>query len=91
MKTSDLYLNQTAMVGDLKLRTSLSILIEDATPSQLQALGHMLGERSWSEEEIQQDMGSSAIEYLLDCLENADHARLMEVQRNLSAQGFGVL
>lgn len=90
MKTVDLYFNQTQMVKDFKLRTRLSILVEDASPDQLKSLGFIVAHKQWSQDDIERDLGSNAIEYLLDCIENADHEKLIEIKSTLETQGIPV-
>ena len=41
----------------------------------------------WTEEEIESDLGSTAIEALLDEIENADHSKIVTVVKTLRDQG----
>jgi hypothetical protein len=87
MKTANLYKNQTKMVESISLRTRLSILIEDADTQDLKALGNLILDKDWGEEEIEMDLGSTAIEALLDGIENADHQKVDSIYKNLVEQG----
>jgi hypothetical protein len=90
MKTANLYKNQTKMVESISLRTRLSILVEDAETSDLIALGNLILNREWSEDDIEMDLGSTAIEALLDELENADHHKVDSIYKNLVEQGVRI-
>lgn len=87
MKTASLYKNQTKMVETISLRTKLSILIEDAETPDLIALGNLILNKDWGEEDVEMDLGSNAIESLLDEIENADHNKVDSIYRNLVEQG----
>lgn len=67
------------MVEGLKLRQSLSNIVEDAEVIDLKALGYLMLQKEWTEEEIESDLGSVAIEALLDEIENADHSKIVTV------------
>jgi hypothetical protein len=90
MKTANLYKNQTKMVESISLRTRLSILVEDAETLDLIALGNLILNREWSEDDIEIDLGSTAIEALLDELENADHHKVDSIYKNLVEQGVRI-
>jgi len=87
MKTIDLYKNQTQMMEGMRLRKSLARLVEDSEVQDLKALGFMMLHKDWSEEEIEEDLGSNAIEALLDEIENADHTKIVSVVKVLRDQG----
>lgn len=87
MKTAELYFNQHQMVQDLALRKNLSFLIESSSPDELRSLGSIMANKSWGQRELEFNLGSSAIEYLLDCIENADHHQLQNYKQVLEAQG----
>ena len=87
MKTIGLYRNQSQMLEGLKLRQGLSQIVEDAEVIDLKALGYLMLQKEWSEEEIQSDLGSGAIEALLDEIENADHSKIITVVKTLRDQG----
>lgn len=87
MKTVELYKNQTQMIEGMKLRKGLARIVEDAEVADLRALGFMMLRKEWTEEEIERDLGSSAIEYLLDEIENSDHTKIVSVVKSLRDQG----
>ena len=88
--TSELYLNKTQMLKDLKLRQSLSTLVEEATSDQLQALVFIITGQRWSQHAIEIDLGSTAIETLLDCIEHSDHHQLHDFKTALEVQGITI-
>lgn len=87
MKTVELYKNQTQMIEGVKLRKDLARIVENAEVADLRALGFMMLRKEWTEEEIERDLGSSAIEYLLDEIENSDHTKIVSVVKSLRDQG----
>ena len=87
MKTIELHRNQTQMLEGIRLRKSLGNLVEDAETADLKALGYLMLQKEWTEEEIDADLGSSAIETLLDEIENADHTKIVTVVKTLRDQG----
>lgn len=87
MKTIDLYKSQTQMLEGMRLRKNLSRLVEDSEVEDLKALGFMMLNKEWSDEEIENDLGSNAIETLLDEIENADHTKIVSVVKTLRDQG----
>jgi hypothetical protein len=87
MRTIELYKNQSQMVEGLKLRQGLSNIVEDAEVIDLKALGYLMLQKEWTEEEIESDLGSVAIEALLDEIENADHSKIVTVVKTLRDQG----
>ncbi len=87
MRTIELYKNQSQMLEGLKLRQSLSNIVEDAEVVDLKALGYLMLQKEWTEEEIESDLGSTAIEALLDEIENADHSKIVTVVKTLRDQG----
>jgi hypothetical protein len=78
------------MVESISLRTRLSILVEDAETPDLIALGNLILNKEWREEDIEMDLGSTAIEALLDELENADHHKVDSIYKNLVEQGVRI-
>jgi hypothetical protein len=90
MKTTSLYKNQTKMVESISLRTRLSILIEDAETPDLIALGNLMLNKDWDEKDIEMDLGSTAIEALLDEIENADHQKVDSIYKSLVEQGVRI-
>lgn len=87
MRTIELYKNQTQMLEGLRLRKSLARIVEDAEVADLKALGFMMLQKEWKDEEIEMDLGSSAIEALLDEIENSDHSKIVSVVKSLRDQG----
>jgi hypothetical protein len=87
MKTQDLYLNQGKMVESLNMRREMSGLVESFGPHELVSMGIILLDRSWVAEQLEQDLGSSAIEALLDEIENADHYKVESVYKKLKEEG----
>lgn len=87
MRTIELYKNQTQMLEGLRLRKSLARIVEDAEVADLKALGFMMLQKEWKDEEIEMDLGSSAIEALLDEIENSDHTKIVSVVKSLRDQG----
>ena len=87
MKTSDLYLNSTAMMQDLRVRGRLTDLIEGASPDQLRSLIFLALQMRWSIDEVERDLGSNAIERLVDHIENADRGELHRIRQALEIQG----
>lgn len=90
MRTSDLYFNKHQMLQDLQLRTRLGLLVEDASPDQLRSLAFIISGKEIPTEEIERDLGCTAIEDLLDCLEHADREQLQEIHHTLEQQGVSV-
>ena len=90
MKTSDLYLNSTAMLQDLQVRGKLTSLVEDASADQLQALVYIATGQHWHQERVEEDLGSSAIEFVLDHIEHADRGELQRIRQVLEIQGVSL-
>lgn len=87
MKTIELYKNQSQMLEGRKLRKSLGEIVENSETPDLKALGYLMLQKEWREEDIDADLGSSAIEALLDEIENADHTKIVTVVKTLRDQG----
>lgn len=90
MKTSDLYLNSTAMLQDLQVRGKLTSLVEDSSPDQLQALVYIATGQHWDQQRVEEDLGSSAIEHVLDHIEHADRGELQRIRQVLEIQGVSL-
>lgn len=90
ISASELYQNKTQMIKDLKLRKGLSDLVEESSPDQLSALVFIITGQRWSQQMIEQDLGSSAIETLLDCIEHSDHHQLHGYKDALETQGITI-
>ena len=87
MKTQELYLNQGKMVDSLKMRREMSSLVETFGPHELVSMGIILLDRSWVAEQLEHDLCSSAMEALLDEIENADHYKVESVYNKLKEEG----
>ena len=75
----------------LKLRTikrELTSFVEDSVnnPSTLCGLGLVMLEKEWSPEDLEADIATSAIEALLDEIENGDYEKLSETYEILKSQ-----
>jgi len=75
------------MLEGMRLRKSLARLVEDSEVEDLKALGFMMLHKEWSNDDIENDLGSNAIEALLDEIENADHTKIVSVVKTLRDQG----
>lgn len=89
-KTSELYLNQFQMIRDLKLRTGLEEMVESASPDQLRSLVFIVTGQRVPQSVIESDLGSAAIETLLDHLHHLDHHQLHEIRHTLESQGVPI-
>ena len=76
------------MIKDLKLRQGLSSLVDESAPDQLQSLVFIITGKRWSQHVIELDLGSTAIETLLDCIEHSDHHQLHDYKTALEVQGI---
>lgn len=75
----------------LKLRiikSELTSFVEDSVnnPSTLCGLGLVMLEKEWSPEDLEADIATSAIEALLDEIENGDYEKLSETYEILKSQ-----
>jgi hypothetical protein len=75
----------------LKLRTiksELTSFVEGSVnnPSTLCGLGLVMLEKEWSPEDLEADIATSAIEALLDEIENGDYEKLSETYEILKSQ-----
>lgn len=86
MKINKLYLNQGKMVEGFNMRTEISELIESSGPEDLSSLGAMILGKQWSAEEVECDLGSAAMEALLDEIENADHYKISAIHGKLKEE-----
>ena len=87
MRTQELYLNQGKMVDSLKMRREMRGLVETFGPHELVSMGIILLDKSWVAEQLEQDLCSSAMEALLDEIENADHHKVESVYNKLKEEG----
>lgn len=86
MKTQELHSNQTKLVNDIVMRDSLQEFISSADINILCGLGYLMLNKDWKEEQLEMDLGSSAIETLLDETESMDYDKLKGVYGHLKSQ-----
>ena len=86
MKVNDLYLNQGKMVEGFRMRTELSQLVESSGCEELSSLGVILLDKYWTPSDLEMDLGSSAMEALLDEIENADHNKIASIHGKLKEE-----
>jgi len=86
MKTQDLHSNQSKLVNDIVMRDSLNEFISSADLNILCGLGYLMLDKNWKSEQLEMDLGSDAIETLLDETESMDYTKLKEVYTHLKSQ-----
>ena len=86
MKPQELHINQTKAVNDIMMRDSLNEFISSADLNVLCGLGYVMLDKHWKESELEMDLGSNAIETLLDEAESMDYTKLKEVYTHLKTQ-----
>jgi hypothetical protein len=86
MKTQELHTNQSKLVNDIVMRDSLQEFISSADLNVLCGLGYMMLDKNWKEDDLEMDLGSSAIETLLDETESMDYPKLKGVYEHLKSQ-----
>jgi hypothetical protein len=86
MRTQELHINQSKMVNDIVMRDSLNEFISSADLNILCGLGYVMLNKDWREHELEMDLGSNAIETLLDETESMDYIKLKEVYTHLKSQ-----
>jgi hypothetical protein len=86
MKTQELHSNQSKLVNDIVMRDSLNEFISSADLNILCGLGYLMLDKNWKESELEMDLGSDAIETLLDETESMDYTKLKEVYTHLKTQ-----
>jgi hypothetical protein len=86
MKTQELHSNQSKLVNDIVMRDSLQEFISSADLNVLCGLGYLMLNKDWKEEQLEMDLGSSAIETLLDESESMDYGKLKGVYEHLKSQ-----
>lgn len=86
MKTQELHSNQSKLVNDIVMRDSLQEFISSADLNVLCGLGYMMLDKNWKEDDLEMDLGSSAIESLLDETESMDYPKLKGVYEHLKSQ-----
>lgn len=68
------------------MRDSLQEFISSADINVLCGLGYLMLNKDWREEQLEMDLGSSAIETLLDETESMDYDKLKGVYGHLKSQ-----
>lgn len=86
MKTQELHSNQSKLVNDIVMRDSLNEFISSADFNILCGLGYLMLDKNWKESELEMDLGSDAIETLLDETQSMDYTKLKEVYTHLKTQ-----
>lgn len=86
MKPQELHINQTKAVNDIVMRDSLNEFISSADLNVLCGLGYVMMDKHWKESELEMDLGSNAIETLLDEAESMDYTKLNAVYTHLKSQ-----
>jgi hypothetical protein len=86
MKSQELHINQTKAVNDIVMRDSLNEFISSADMNVLCGLGYVMMDKHWRESELEMDLGSDAIETLLDETQSMDYIKLKEVYSHLKTQ-----
>ncbi len=86
MKTQELHSNQSKMVNDIVMRDSLNEFISSADLNVLCGLGYLMLDKDWKESELEMDLGSDAIETLLDETGSMDYEKLKGVYTHLKTQ-----
>jgi hypothetical protein len=86
MKTQELHSNQSKLVNDIVMRDSLQEFISSSDLNVLCGLGYMMLDKNWKEDDLEMDLGSSAIESLLDETESMDYPKLKGVYEHLKSQ-----
>jgi hypothetical protein len=86
MRTQELHSNQSKLVNDIVMRDSLQEFISSADLNVLCGLGYMMLDKNWREDDLEMDLGSSAIETLLDETESMDYPKLKGVYEHLKSQ-----
>ena len=86
MKTQELHSNQSKLVNDIVMRDSLNEFISSADLNVLCGLGYLMLDKYWKESELEMDLGSDAIETLLDETGSMDYEKLKGVYTHLKTQ-----
>jgi spore coat polysaccharide biosynthesis predicted glycosyltransferase SpsG len=86
MKTQELHSNQSKLVNDIVMRDSLNEFISSADFNILCGLGYLMLDKNWKESELEMDLGSDAIETLLDETGSMDYEKLKGVYTHLKTQ-----
>ena len=68
------------------MRDSLNEFISSADVDVLCGLGYLMLDKNWKSEQLEMDLGSDAIETLLDETESMDYEKLKGVYTHLKTQ-----
>jgi len=68
------------------MRDSLNEFISSADLNILCGLGYLMLDKNWKESELEMDLGSDAIETLLDETQSMDYTKLKDVYTHLKTQ-----
>ena len=68
------------------MRDSLNEFISSADLNILCGLGYLMLDKNWKESELEMDLGSDAIETLLDETQSMDYTKLKDVYTHLKSQ-----
>jgi hypothetical protein len=81
-------MNQGRSLKLVKIKEELSSFVERSSddPFIISGLGWTMLERDWTQDELEEDLGTSAIEALLDEIENAGYEKLLETYEMLKSQ-----
>ena len=81
-------MNQGRSLKLVKIKEELSSFVERSSddPFIISGLGWSMLERDWPQDELEEDLGTSAIEALLDEIENAGYEKLLETYEMLKSQ-----
>lgn len=81
-------MNQGRSLKLVKIKEELSSFVERSSddPFIISGLGWSMLERDWTQDELEEDLGTSAIEALLDEIENAGYEKLLETYEMLKSQ-----
>ena len=74
------------MVNDIVMRDSLNEFISSADLNILCGLGYLMLDKNWKSEQLEMDLGSDAIETLLDETQSMDYEKLKGVYTHLKTQ-----
>jgi len=83
MEVNNLYLNQTKMVEGHRMRKKICEFIASSDCDALSTLSFIIQGKHRRKEEIENDLGSSVIESLINEIENSDHHKVLNVYEQL--------
>jgi hypothetical protein len=83
MKAQNLHLNQSKLIDDMMMRDKVYAFIENADLQIIKALGFIMLDKTWEDKELEEDLGSYAIEKLLAETDSIDYIELKKIYENL--------